>query len=377
MADETSSTAPESPRVPTMDDVAVAAGVSVATVSRALRGSPKVRSETRRAVGDAAERLGFVVSRTASSLATGKVRRVAVLIGAPLTDWFSGSILDGIYDVLRAAGLDLLLYRVHDRTEREAFFAALPARRNADAVIVASFALADAEQATLTALDMPVVYLSQRVAGHPSVGIDDLAAGRTATRLLLGLGHRRFVYLRAAPDRDFRWSAHEREAGWAAELDAAGVAASERSLLELAAGSGLGDEAAARLLTGPLPVAVLAEDDDLALSVLASLERLGVDVPGDVSIVGFDGQRRAVDAGLTTVSQPVAELARLAAEAAVALATGPRTTAPSEVHELPTTVVLGRTTRAAPAGGRRGDASSSQDGRAARGPGGQPAATTT
>jgi len=332
----------------TMDEVAALAGVSVSTVSRALRGSTKVRPATRAAVADAAEQLGFVVSRTASSLATGKVRRVAVLIGAPLTDWFSGRILDGIYDVLRASGFDLLLYRVHDRAERDAFFAALPARRNADAVIVASFTLADDEQATLTALGMPVVYLSQRVPGHASVGIDDRGAARRATRLLLGLGHRRFVYLRGRADRGFRWSAHDRLHGWAAELDAAGVPSAARTSLELPLDASFGDAAAADLLTGSMPVALLAENDDLALRVLSSLERLGVDVPGDVSIVGFDGQQRALEAGLTTVAQPVEALARLAAEAAVALASGPAPAAlQDDSLELPTTLVLGRTTRAA------------------------------
>ena len=332
-----------------MQDVADAAGVSVSTVSRALRGSSKVRPATIAAVRAAAASLGFVASPSAASLATGKVRRVAVLIGAPLTDWFSGSILDGIYEVLREAGLDLLLYRVHDRAERDEFFRILPARRNADALIVASFSLSDVEKEALAASDIPVVFLSQRVPGHASVGIDDVASGRVATRLLLNLGHTRFAYLRNGHDLGFRWSAHERYDGWTRELDEAAIGPEARVVIEPPLGPDYGERAAAHLLAGPLPVAVVAENDDLAVRLLIALDRIGARVPQDVAIVGFDGQPRAIELGVTTVAQPVHDLARLAAEAATALALGSVAgwqALPEDAVQLPTTLRLGRTTRA-------------------------------
>ncbi|WP_423919469.1 LacI family DNA-binding transcriptional regulator [Frigoribacterium sp. 2-23] len=332
-----------------MQDVAQAAGVSVSTVSRALRGSSKVRPSTIAAVRAAAYSLGFVASPSASSLATGKVRRVAVLIGAPLTDWFSGSILDGIYDVLREAGLDLLLYRVHNRSERDEFFRILPARRNADALIVASFALSEEEERILDDSETPVVFLSQRVAGHASVGVDDAGDGRTAARLLLNLGHTRFAYLRNSLDLGFRWSARGRHDGWTRELDDASVTQEARVDIDLPVGPDFGEKAAARLLAGPLPVAVTAENDDLALRLLIALERIGARVPQDIAIVGFDGQPRALEFGITTVAQPVHDMARLAAEAATALALGATVdwhALPDDAVELPTTLLLGRTTQA-------------------------------
>jgi LacI family transcriptional regulator, repressor for deo operon, udp, cdd, tsx, nupC, and nupG len=118
-----------------MEDVAARAGVSVSTVSRALRGSSLVSEQTRLRVQAAADELSFAVSRAASSLATGRLGRIAVLLGGHLGPWFNGTVLDGMYDRFRGAELDLLVYRITDLAERRAFFERLPARRNADAMV--------------------------------------------------------------------------------------------------------------------------------------------------------------------------------------------------------------------------------------------------
>jgi DNA-binding LacI/PurR family transcriptional regulator len=345
----------DSPRwvAASMEDVAAASGVSVSTVSRALRGGTNVKTATVERVLEAAARLGFVASPTASSLATGKVKRIAVLIGAPLTEWFSGVILDRIYRVLRENGFDLLVYRVHDREERDAFFTSLPARRNADALIVASFTLTDAEQEVLGRMRTPLVYLSQHVTAHSSVGIDDAAGAAAATRLLLSLGHTRILYGRSAAQPGFSWSARDRYLGYTGELDAAAAASApvaapvSRGLVEFPAGPGFGTLVAGALLAGRLPAAIVMETDELAMQLLLALARQGVRVPEDVSVVGFDGHQQAEAFGLTTIAQPADELARRAAELAVALARGGGDeTAHPVTIELPTTLVLRSTTRA-------------------------------
>src|SRR5512139_65318 len=131
-------------RLPTMVDVAEQAGVSPSTVSRALRGLPSVSAEVRARVEEAARELNFAVSRQAASLVTGKTGVVAVLVPT-LNSWFHGSALSSLGPVLRAAGMELTVYVVPDMTERTAFFERLPARRNADALVVFGFDLTDEE----------------------------------------------------------------------------------------------------------------------------------------------------------------------------------------------------------------------------------------
>jgi len=334
-----------------MQDVAVQAGVSLATVSRALRGADNVRPDTAQRVRRVAAELGFVASRSASSLASGKLDRIAVLIGSPLEDWFSGTVLDGIYPVLRENGYDLILYRVHDAAERAEFFETLPATRNADALVVASFALTAAEHDRLTAMRMPLVYLNQDAPGHSSVSIDDVEAARTGVAHLVRLGHERIAYLHNATEPGFRWSAERRYLGYRAALEDAGLDPERQVRIRLPDGPRFGRQALAELLSAPdTPTAVFAEHDGLAVPLLLALGRAGLRYPDDLSVVGFDDQSSAEPHELTTMAQPAEELARQAARRACALARGD--VAGAESLLLPTTLVLrGSTSRYPPRAG--------------------------
>lgn len=326
----------------TMADVAARAGVSVATVSRALRGSALVAPATVTRVRAAAEELGFSVSRSASGLATGRLGRIAVLIGGSLDAWFNGSILDAIYGRLRRADQELSIFRILDRAERDDFFATLPARRNADAIIVASFALTRAERARLAALSMPVVYLNQRARGAPSVAIDDVAAARDGVRYLANLGHRRIAFARSENRVGFTYSAVSRVDGFRAELAAAGVPAADR-LVFTAAGIRDGDGLLGQLLARPdRPSALLVDSDELAISLLEAMSRVGLRAPADLSVLGFDDHALAASFGLSTIAQPVQTLGEQAAEMALTLAAGRPLT--RRVVAVPTRLLPRRTT---------------------------------
>ncbi len=310
-------------RPASMADVAALAGVSVPTVSRALRSSPLVSPETAARVAAAAEQLSFSVSRTASSLATGKLNRIAVLVSGPIGAWFNASLLEAIYGSLHDAGQELLIYRTLHDSDRAEFFATLPARRNADALIVASVNLTGAQRARLRELAMPLVYVNQQVNGAPSVQVDDAAGTASGTRHLLSLGHRQITFVGLNyRGRDRAYRAMQRADGYRQAMAAAGIDPAEVNVLKVANYDD-GGSAVEQILALPIrPTAVVFESDQLAMSAMPRLRQERIRVPQDLSLVGFDDHAMAAYVGLTTVAQPLDLMGREAVEMALTLAAG-------------------------------------------------------
>lgn len=306
-----------------MADVAARAGVSTATVSRSLRGSA-VSSRTRERVLKAAAELQYVPSPAASRLASGRTRSVAVVVPFA-TRWFFAEVLAGAERVLREASFDLLLYNVGDSASRAHFFETLPIRRRVDAVLVVSSVLTVEEQQALTDLDVPLVSVGCRLPGAPSVLIEDDLAAATATRHLLGLGHRRIAMLSGSSgDPVGAVTTGQRQAGFRAALAEADVAEEPR-ILEEAWGICGGECAMERLLGEPsLPTAIFAESDEMAFGALRMLRRAGIAVPGRISVVGVDDHEFAAAVDLTTVAQPVTAQGRAAAAAILEMLTTDR-----------------------------------------------------
>lgn len=338
-----------------MADVARRAGVSVSTVSRTLRGLDTVSPRTRRRVEEAARELSFAISRSASSLVTGRTGRVAVLVSG-LDSWFLGATLAGMVPALRAADLDLLVYSVTDVSERTEFFDRLPARRNADALLVVSFALSPEERERLDHLGMPLVFVSQHAPDIASVYVDDADAARRGTRHLLGLGHRRIAFLRTTDDTGFVWSSKDRLAGHLRALEAAGVERDDSLIMNVTDWMGAGMPAAAGALLGAEnpPTAVFAETDDLAFRFLAALRSANIEVPGHLSVMGFDNHAMAAPMDLTTLAQPVRELGREAVRLAAEIIQDPAAD-PARHVVLPTALIpRGSTGRPRPPAGGAG-----------------------
>lgn len=331
----------------TMGDVAALAGVSTSTVSRALRDSPKISAGTRDRVHRAAAQLDFALSRTASALASGRLGRIGVLVSGPLSTWFNSSVLEAAYTTLREAGYELVIYRARDAVDRADFFARLPARRNTDALVVASFALNPHERQRLVELSVPVVYLNQEADQSAGVSIDDAGGAASATRYLINLGHRRLAYVSSRDPEGFTFSAARRFTGAQQAADQHNRASAEdpiqsltRTVVNTAGDVGeVGQLAVGQLLSSQwLPTAVVCETDDIAMSVIPALSRAGLRVPEDVSVLGFDDNAYAPLFDLTTVAQPVADLGRQAASLAIGLAKGESTATLQCL--LPTRLVL-------------------------------------
>ncbi|SCK13363.1 transcriptional regulator, LacI family [Streptomyces sp. WMMB 322] len=324
-----------------MVDVAERAGVSPSTVSRTLRGLSTVSPEVRVRVEQAARELNFAVSRQAASLATGKTGVVAVLTPV-LNSWFMGSALDSLAPILRAAGMDLLIYVTPDMAERADFFERLPARRNADALLVFSFDLTEEEAARLDDLEIPVIYVSQHAEGRASVYIDDVAGGRRGTQYLLNLGHRRIAFVKTVGPSGFSFSSNERLTGYRQALTEAGIPPDDDLVVTA---SSFGDkrrvvEAVGQLLSlRQPPTAIFAEQDQAAVSVLWTLRKSGIDVPERMSVLGFDDHEVARWSDLSTIAQSPSDIGRVAGELARSLVNDPDADRGQHIV-LPTRLIL-------------------------------------
>jgi LacI family transcriptional regulator len=336
----------------TIAEVARHAGVGVATVSRVLNGSPAVREETRRRVLDSIADLSYAPNPAARALSTGRTLSVGVV--APF--FTRPSVIErlrGISQVLAGAGYQLVLFDVERPGQDWASFRTLPA--GLDGLLSISLCPAEADLERFAAGGMPVVLVDHPDQRLPSVYTDDVAGGRLATGHLLGLGHERIAFLGDLEHNDHGFtSSAMRRSGYEQALAAAGHPVDP----ELVRRAAHGREPAAALTRELLrsanrPTAIFAASDTQAMGALEAAEDLGVDVPGDLSVVGYDDIELARYTGLTTVAQPLEESGVRGAELLLAALEG---AAPGG-KQLPVELVI-RSTTAEP--GRRAGGSATR-----------------
>ena len=332
--------------------VAELAGVSTATVSRTLAGKASVSPETRARVEAAAKELGYVVSATASSLASGRTRNVGIVMPF-LTGWFFTRVLAGAHATLADAGYDLTVYHL-DQSEasgaterRQRLFDEVLRRKRVDAFIAVSLELTDRELDDLHALDKPVVGVGGRLAGTRTIAIDDEAAVRLATQHVISLGHTVIAHIGGDPalDRDFRVGA-KRRAAYEATLREAGLTVDDRLVRTGDFTMDGGYQAALQLLGDPAvaPTAIVCASDEMAMGALLAARDLGREIPVDLSVIGIDGHTLGEFWGLTTVAQFPEAQGRLAAEALLRELDGEEVA--KEHFSVPIKLVVRRSTRA-------------------------------
>jgi DNA-binding LacI/PurR family transcriptional regulator len=332
--------------VTTIKDVAEAAGVSIATVSRALHGLPRVSQGTRERVLAVAAELRYVASPSAASLASGQTNAIGVV--APFVNrWYFATIVHSTEERLRKAGYDLLLYSLGtDAHERRRAFSGTLLRKRVDGVLVLGLHPTAEEADALSAVGGPVAIVGAEVPGWASVRIDDEGAARCAVRHLLDLGHRRIGFIGGADPLHTAMPA-ERRAGYRAAIADAGLPAAPE--LEAVGGFTVagGCDAAQRLLAIPEPpTALFAASDEMAMGALQAVRRVGLRVPEDVSVIGIDDHEMAELLDLSTVAQPVVSQGVLAAEMILTALTGPERPPPAVT--VPTELVVRGTTGPAP-----------------------------
>jgi LacI family transcriptional regulator, repressor for deo operon, udp, cdd, tsx, nupC, and nupG len=240
-----------------------------------------------------------------------------------------------------------MLYHLGSADARDQFFERLPIHHRVRGILTLSMPLTEEHTLALRALDIPLVSVGPPVSGSPSVGIDDAGAARGAVNHLLHLKHERIGLIAGeADDPHFEFiSSAERRRGYEEALGAAGRTVDEGLIAAGPHGLEGGAAAMAQLLARPiLPTAIFAEYDELAIGALWALRRAGLNVPGDVSVMGIDDHEMAAMLDLTTVAQSVTHQGEMAAELLLQVLRGETGDAVSQPVVLPTTLVLRGTT---------------------------------
>ncbi|OHV31238.1 MULTISPECIES: LacI family DNA-binding transcriptional regulator [Pseudofrankia] len=299
-------------------EVAAAAAVSLGTVSNVLNRPQLVSPRTRARVERAMEELGFVRNESARALRAGSSRILAYVMLDPSNPFFT-DVATGIEEVAEAADLSVFLCNSGEDADREARYLDLLLEQRVQGVLITPVDAANERLRTLPARGTPVV-LVDRVAGAGegcSVSVDDVLGGELAATHLLERGHERIAFI-GGPDTLSQ--VRDRRAGALRALEHAGLPPDRLTVLAtgaLTVAEGRG--AAERLVGLPAarrPTAAFCANDLVALGLLQMCVRLGVAVPGDCAIVGYDDIDFAAAAAvpLTSVRQPRHLLGRTAAE---------------------------------------------------------------
>lgn len=331
------------PEVATIEDVASRAGVSVATVSRALRGLPHVSPATREKVRRIAGELEYRANPHASRLAAGRSGTIGVALPV-LNSWFYGNVLAGVEAVVSEDRLDMHLVTMGGDEGMERFVSELPAlSKQVDGLLVVDLFMPDHLWDDLAEGSIPVASVGLETGRCDSVSIDNVGAARQAVTHLLELGHRRIGFIGGGigESRELE-SAELRRRGMVEAMAAFGVVSDPRQEVGGRFSVDGGREAMSHLLARERPTAVFCASDEMAIGALWAVREAGLSVPEDVSVVGFDDQPTAGALGLTTVRQPVSTMAARAAAMVLERVGG----CPSKARqvEIPTRLEVRRTT---------------------------------
>ncbi len=309
----------------TIKDVARYAGVSPMTVSRVVNGGQYVSDATRQTVMQAVRQLGYSPNLAARNLASARGERLGLLYGNPSASYLS-EFLVGALDAATRHGVQLVLEKCEltPAASRRAV-RRLVAGGVVGVVLPPPLCESAVIRAELQVARMRIVAVA---AGRPPVdamcvSIDDFAAAREMTGYLLALGHQRLGFIKGHPNQtasDERWHGFVAAVQEHGDLPPPRV---EQGFFTFRSGL---DAARKLLATEPLPTAIFASNDDMAAAVMAEAHRRGLEVPNDLTVVGFDDSLIAANIwpGLTTIHQPIAQMAGEAVDMLVTAVRGGR-----------------------------------------------------
>jgi DNA-binding LacI/PurR family transcriptional regulator len=314
-------------RIPTMQDIADASGVSQSTVSRVLTGAPNaipINPATRERILEVARQMRYRPNPLARGLRGARTMLLGVIV-REITDPFFAGAVDAISVEANRRGYNVVLGDAHSRTDEAIALRAILETRHCDAIVL----LGDTSDQPRLMEDLrdtnfPVVGLWQGtapVSGVSIVGVDNKAGVNNLMDHLLGLGHRRIAFVGGIfLEGRLIGDIGERRAAFLERAAAEGLETPDGFVRDARNTLGGGAGAFRELMTLPTrPTAVVASTDVLAIGALHAASHMGLDVPGEVSVVGFDDLPMAeyTTPSLTTVCMPIAQMAAAGVKAAI------------------------------------------------------------
>ncbi len=325
----------------TIFDVAKEAGVSSSTVSRVINNKEYVRADKRERVLQAMAQLGYVANIQARSLAGGRTNIVGLLVQG-LDNGYIGEIIKGIDNELNESHYDIMLYTAHLGKTKESAYVTRLTRNVVDGLLLVLPRNTEAYLETLHKRRFPHVLVDHQGFSHgmpvPTVKAKNWHGGYDATRYLIQLGHRRIGFITGDLEMG---CAHDRLAGYKAALQEYDLPIIPELICEGNFLQPLGYSGAKELLSLPEPpTAIFASNDISAFGVMEAARDHGLQIPRDISIVGFDDipQAAHVHPPLTTVRQPLEEMGQRAARLLLHYIAHPD--AEVEQIELPTELII-------------------------------------
>lgn len=315
------------------------------TVSNVLNGKPGASQRTREVVMEAVRELGYRPNVSARGLKRGRTGLVGVL-ALDLTNQYSLELIRGIADELAAAEHEVLISATYQDAARETDRVRFLTSGIVDGVLLIAPVVEPETLDVLQSSSLPVVVIDPRRLDLdlPRVSVDNHGGTFAGTRHLIELGHRHIAYLGGDPDFE---SAAERERGFRDAMAASGLPVDPDLVRSTDFSYAGGQRAACELLAAHEPTAIVAAADLIAFGALDVARARSLDVPGRLSIVGFDDLPQAAQSfpGLTTVRQPLHEMGTTAVRMLLSRLDGP---AGADHVRLPTSLVLRGTTAGVP-----------------------------
>ena len=323
--------------MPTIHDVAREAGVSVSTVSRVIMARPNVHEATRRRVQEVVDRLGYRPSAIARGLVSQRTKTLGVVV-SDISNPFYPQAIKGVEDIADEHGYTIILCNTDDDLERNRRVFSVLQEQRVDGLIVGSLRLDDPSFGQLFGTGTPVVLFNRGLPGDSvsQVVLNNRKGAELATNHLIELGRRRLVHL-SGPG--YAQNARERARGFTRTARAAGIAAADRRVVEvdfhpLAHGDAARPLISELLARDDRPDGILAVNDVIAANVMETVVfELGLKVPEDVAIVGFDDSHLAASrfVQISTVRHHPYEMGARAAEMLISRIRGAQAKWPRKV----------------------------------------------
>ncbi|WP_444891849.1 LacI family DNA-binding transcriptional regulator [Microbulbifer sp. TRSA001] len=303
----------------TINDVAECAGVSIKTVSRVINNEPSVRAATRQKVLDAVKTLNYTPNLAARNLAGTHTYSIAFIYDNP-NAYYVIDMQNGILEACRSKGYELLIHPCDSNSPviLSDLNKLVEHGKVAGLVLTPPFSESPAFLETLKSMNVEFVRIASSRISHEieenSIQIDDRQAAFNITQHLLSLGHKRIAYLSGGEEH---LSTLERQQGYCQALEGAGITVDRQLIIDGEYSFESGESNAKKILRGDsVPSAIFAANDEIAAGALFAARMLEIDVPGQVSIAGFEDSpfSRQTWPKLTTACQPNKKIAHSAAE---------------------------------------------------------------